>query len=86
MCCWVDMMLRMLSQLKWMPPLSQQLALLSVLVFFFIIFSGLLQLIELPLNLGYLLLVPLVGFPVFSNFTRPSDCFSSPVVTAAYEF
>jgi hypothetical protein len=57
--------------------LSQQLALLSALSVFFIIFSGLLQHNDLTLDPGYLLLVPLNGFPVISNFISPSNCFFS---------
>jgi hypothetical protein len=66
--------------------LSQQLALLSALSVFFIIFSGLLQCNDLTLDLGYLLLVPLNGFPVFSNFISPSNRFCFPVVTTVNEF
>jgi hypothetical protein len=66
--------------------LSQQLALFPAQSVFFIIFSALLQRLELPLDLGYLLLMPLDGFPVFSNFISPLNCFSFPVVTTANEF
>jgi hypothetical protein len=66
--------------------LSQQLALLSVLSVFFIIFSGLLQRIQMTLDLGYLLLASLDGFPVFSNFISPLNRFCFPVVTTANEF
>ena len=53
---------------------------------FFIILSGLLQRIQLTLDLGYLLLVLLDGFPVFSNFISPLNRFCFPVVTTANEF
>jgi hypothetical protein len=67
------------------PALYQQLSQLGV-QFFFSIFSGLLQLIELLFNFDYLLQVSLVGFTVFPNLIGPLDGFFSPVVTAADDF
>lgn len=66
--------------------LSQQRSSLSLSAFFFIRFSRLLQGIELLLKLGYVLSISFVGFPVLPEFISSLDGFSSPVVTAAYQF
>lgn len=53
---------------------------------FFIRFSGLLQGIKLLLKLDYVRSISFVGFPVLPEFIGSLDGFSSPVVTAAYQF